>query len=665
MFEFKNPNKYQAYSSFINASFSSKEIEFGGPNFYPGSTVYTIGVVVTCPSVQVFDDLVLAYNSLKDTFEQLSVKPEVVRTEPTEPSGPIFGIVSEYPKLTVNVKGDYIIPPFEYQYTSSVDNYVYRKNSPEINGNLVSELAGPTKPFVEGSDYVACLDFNNIDKSYTEKRPFLFTLKGYWVTYNNNKTRYIVKVPLLKSEVNIDNDLVIYVNDNEYIQLAIFGAAFVVKDDEDYSLWVDPSAETVWDGYLYLVINLRKDQIADQVKVQGNRIIPEGSPAVKLFRVSLESDEISPLATLPPSLVKEENLVKQYANALGSLKRNLNIPIGIFTTPTSEQQQKFLSTLSLNGFTAATGVQFFPLPTYPLVKNLTDEQKLAVAKQTTFNASSVYTESTGSTFSVTKTGNSFGIGNVDLSTVTFTSDDGTILYKEGTDYTLTHNGFYGVNASTVTLTSLRGDLTGKLNYRYFKPLNDKRQWSSVKLADIPALNYVASLLIEVREKTEAYSSVNSGLAKQFTEGLIAIERIMKIFADLIMQMNVIISSLQNLINAIQQLSTLNIYILYAGFPSQPLGSTEELKNLYLNAQGIPQRDDLYYAGGIAVFGAPDAGSVYANLTKQYGGTDITTRPGSSFADAYTERVLQQNPEVSTALRNLFDLLNGKTNLFSN
>jgi len=177
----------------------------------------------------------------------------------------------------------------------------------------------------------------------------------------------------------------------------------------------------------------------------------------------------------------------------------------------------------------------------------------------------VYTESTGSTFSVTKTGNSFGIGNVDLSTVTFTSDDGTILYKEGTDYTLTHNGFYGVNASTVTLTSLRGDLTGKLNYRYFKPLNDKRQWSSVKLADIPALNYVASLLIEVREKTEAYSSVNSGLAKQFTEGLIAIERIMKIFADLIMQMNVIISSLQNLINAIQQLSTLNIYILYAGW----------------------------------------------------------------------------------------------------
>jgi len=66
-----------------------------------------------------------------------------------------------------------------------------------------------------------------------------------------------------------------------------------------------------------------------------------------------------------------------------------------------------------------------------------------------------------------------------------------------------------------------------------------------------------------------------------------------------------------------------------------------------------------------VGGAPDAGSVYANLTKQYGGTDITTRPGSSFADAYTERVLQQNPEVSTALRNLFDLLNGKTNLFSN
>jgi hypothetical protein len=662
---FSYPNGYQSYQQFIDASFSKKNIRQGGPDFASGSSLHTVGIVCTVPSTAIFNRLSQSFQNLVEAFNQLTESKEDNEPEPFD-SRFVDGILAttgSYPKITVTEKGDYKISPFVFQYRSSLDNYVYQKStSTDLTGNFLNEILIPTG--TSGAAFVACLDFNTI-----EGISFPISSNSLnWFTQSSGYL-YVAQLPIPLSL--IDAGSIVFSSGAPKLDMEGFFKAptgifeevsgyTVLTDQAQYTNFVSyfniisTSTLPQWQAYPYIAVyapSAPKDvDIKYSYKTTGQPVI---------YTKALEYLEISPLATVNPSAVKEANLFNEYKSTLQRLRALNYIPFGIFTTPTSEEQRSFLQDLSLNGFTAASGVQFFPIKEYSKAADLTDEQKLAVAKESVLEASSIYTE-TVSTGITLQTGTPYVLSSssIDISSIRFTNNDKTILYKESKDYTVSGNQFFG----TLDLKSLKRDISGVLTYRLRNSWKQDTFWKRMTIGMVPGLDSVHSFLLELREKSEAYSSSSSGLAKQIQEVIIGIERILKIFVEVLTQVNLVIQGIQSLLTAFQQFDSLNIYVLFAtDWAGQSLGSTEELKALYLNAQGIPQSEDLYYAGTVLVAGWPNVKAAYDNLSSKYGISDISARPGSDFASKYIERTLQQNPEVGSALRQLFDLIKKNAN----
>jgi len=187
-----------------------------------------------------------------------------------------------------------------------------------------------------------------------------------------------------------------------------------------------------------------------------------------------------------------------------------------------------------------------------------------------------------------------------------------------------------------------------------QPQNSQNPWFNASLSTLNGVAPLVAYLRQVKSITKGSNlSQNKGIVKQLLDIIDALVKYIKMISDFIRQLSIISNMIKEFIQAIQSLSSLNIYGLMVIPGMSALSSTEDLKNLYISARGLPTGEDLYFASLISVFAIPTGDSLVEKMRISYGLPE--GQPLPSYLTEKTKLISQDSPgstESITALLNL-------------
>lgn len=182
-----------------------------------------------------------------------------------------------------------------------------------------------------------------------------------------------------------------------------------------------------------------------------------------------------------------------------------------------------------------------------------------------------------------------------------------------------------------------------------------KDWLKVAPSSVIGLSEVYSLLRQLKNQTKSLTlDANSGLVKQLTQLIENILKYLNIISEFTRQLNLITQLIVQFFAALEALSSLNIYMLASVPPMVPIDNSTDLKNLYLNATGLPKQEDLYYASMILVFSYPTTSSISSHLAASYGLGENETLP--EYLSNRAKVAFKDSPQGQEAVTTLISLL---------
>ena len=182
-----------------------------------------------------------------------------------------------------------------------------------------------------------------------------------------------------------------------------------------------------------------------------------------------------------------------------------------------------------------------------------------------------------------------------------------------------------------------------------------KDWLKVAPSSVIGLSEAYSFLRQLKNQTKSLTlDGNSGLVKQLTDFIENILKYLNLISEFTRQLNLMVQLITQLFKAIEALASLNLYMLASVPPMVPIDSSADLKNLYLNATGLPKQEDLYYASVIMVFSYPTTSSISSQLATSYGLGENEALP--EYLSNRAQAAFKDSPQGQDAVRTLIDLL---------